>query len=104
MELLKHPRVFALADMFQVVGLQKLAAAKFKDQLQQLWSSDTLPDCIREVYQTSVQPQASLRSIVVRVTIQNLDTLLQKPAFKGLLREGGDFALDMVQQLCPTSH
>jgi hypothetical protein len=85
--------------MFQMEELQRLAATQFESQLQQLWASETFPECIREVYRTSIQSPAALRTIVIDVTVQNRVGLLQKRAFKDLLREGGDFALDLVQEL-----
>ncbi|KAH8800734.1 BTB/POZ protein, partial [Xylogone sp. PMI_703] len=42
LELLRHPQVYALADMFRMENLKILSCQKFEQQLQQHWISDTL--------------------------------------------------------------
>ncbi|KAK8900789.1 hypothetical protein QC760_010553 [Botrytis cinerea] len=97
LELLKHPRVFALADMFRIEQLKILACEKFKKQLQQHWISDTFPDCIREVYTTSNDIDIkTIRNAVVSVVALHKKELVEKRSFQELIREIGDFAVDLV--------
>ncbi len=96
LELLKHPRVFAIADMFQINDLKTLAREKFEKQLQQHWISDTFPDCIREVYETTQQTDTAMRKAAVEIARIHTSQLYPQKSFQALLREVGDFAVDMV--------
>ncbi|KAN0106671.1 hypothetical protein V8E51_009547 [Hyaloscypha variabilis] len=46
LELLKHPRVYALAHMFRMEDLKSHTCRKFELELQQHWISDTLVDLV----------------------------------------------------------
>ncbi len=96
LELLKHPRVFAIADMFQMNDLKTLAREKFEKQLQQHWISDTFTDCIREVYETTQQTDTAMRRAAVKIASIHIEELYSQKCFQALLREVGDFAADMV--------
>jgi hypothetical protein len=99
-ELLKHPRVFALADMFRMEDLKNLSCDKFKLQLKEQWKSDAFPDCIREVYATSEETQAAgTRRAVVEEAALHRKELVQKRLFRDLIRELGDFAVDLVLKI-----
>lgn len=89
--------MFALADMFRIEQLKILACEKFKKQLQQHWISDTFPDCIREVYTTSNDIDIkTIRNAVVSVVALHKKELVEKRSFQELIREIGDFAVDLV--------
>ncbi|KFY28058.1 hypothetical protein V491_00664 [Pseudogymnoascus sp. VKM F-3775] len=94
LELLKHLRVYALADMFQIENLKTIACKKFQQQLQHHWISDTFVDCIREVYMTSRDSDAT-RKAVVNV-VSSHQELVKKQPFQDLIREVGDFAVDLI--------
>jgi hypothetical protein len=94
LELFKHPRVFALADMFRMNDLKDLACEKFKLQLKEHWKSDTFPDCIREVYQVP-----GTRRLVVEVAALHRNELVQKRLFQDLIRGLGDFAVDLLLKI-----
>ncbi|KFY03940.1 hypothetical protein V490_00042 [Pseudogymnoascus sp. VKM F-3557] len=96
-ELLRHPRVYALADMFRMEDLKTLACKKFELQLQQHWISDTFVDCIREVYMTSRVSDATRKAVVRTVFLHK--ELVNKQPFQDLIREVGDFAADLVSVL-----
>ena len=100
MELLKHPRVFALADMFRMEGLKNLSCEKLKLQLKEHWKSEAFPDCIREVYSTSEETQAlGARRVVVEEAALHRKELIQKRLFQDLIREPGDFGIDLVLKI-----
>ncbi|KFY03482.1 hypothetical protein V490_00177 [Pseudogymnoascus sp. VKM F-3557] len=93
-ELLRHPRVYALADMFRMEDLKTLVCKKFEAQLQQYWISDTFVECIREVYMTSRVSEATRKAVVRTVFLHK--ELVNKQPFQDLIREVGDFAVDLV--------
>ena len=99
LELLKHPRVFALADMFRMDDLKALAVRNLETQLQKHWISDTFPDCVREVYGNTAQGDAAMRKIVVEVVKDHLGKLCSTTVFLDVIRETGDFAVDVVKKL-----
>ncbi len=99
LELLKHPRVFALADMFRMDDLKALAVRNLEAQLQKHWISDTFPDCVREVYGNTAQDDAALRKIVVEVVKDHSGELCSRKVFLDVIRESGDFAVDVVKKL-----
>ncbi|KAM3064922.1 hypothetical protein ACMFMG_011250 [Clarireedia jacksonii] len=105
LELLKHPRVFALADMFRMDELKALSCKRFKEQLQKHWISDTFPDCIREVYSTSNDLDCNtIRKAVVDVVVLHRHELIRKKQFQELIREVGDFAVDLVLEITEHSY
>lgn len=77
--------------------LKTLSSQKFERQLEQHWISDTLADCIREVYSTSndMKTAATRRALVKTVSSHRSD-LIPKRQFQELIREGGDFAADII--------
>lgn len=76
--------------------LKTIAREKFERQLQQHWISDTFADCIREVYETTQQSDTAMRRAAVDVARENTGQLYSQKSFQALLREVGDFAVDMV--------
>ncbi|KFY42048.1 hypothetical protein V494_02644 [Pseudogymnoascus sp. VKM F-4513 (FW-928)] len=98
LELLKHPRVYALADMFRMEELKTLSCKKFELQLQQHWITDAFPDCIREVYTISMEG-SSIRKAVVDAVFSHKKALVQKRAFQEVVREVGDFAIELVLKM-----
>jgi hypothetical protein len=76
-------------------GLMEVSCKKFKLQLQQHWISDTFPDCIREVYSISSN-SAAIRKVIVDIVSSHNQELVQKRPFQELIREVGDFAVDLV--------
>ncbi|KAI0997271.1 hypothetical protein K3495_g10914 [Podosphaera aphanis] len=115
-ELLKHVRVYRLAENFGMEDLKGFAAKKFEAQLKGLphLSKDTIPqyaECVREIFATTKQPDNALRKAVVIVAISHSSTLqspklgkyssevLQLDEFKALLREGGDFVMDYLKSV-----
>ena len=98
-DLLKHPRVYALADEFFIDALKDLAFKKLQSMLNELWISDTFVDCIEEVYVTTYPNSDRMRRLVVQVALQNLRKLWIKNIFQDLVRKNGDFAVDLMEKL-----
>jgi len=99
LELLKHPRVYRVADYLDVPDLQQLAAKNFKDELTQHWISDTFPYCIKEVYESNPGEDVTLRNIVVEAAFVHLRTLGRRKNFQNLVAETGAFANDLLQHI-----
>jgi hypothetical protein len=97
-ELLKHPREYALADMFRMEELKNFSCKKFKLQLRQHWITDAFLDCIRELYLTSTEG-SPIRKIVVDTVFSHRKELVQKRPFQEVIREVGDFAIDLVLKM-----
>lgn len=83
--------------MFQISSLKELACEKFRLQLQKLWVSDTLSICVREVYaMTRPDDIPDLRRCLIDVMVNHRNELIHKPYFHELVRENGDFAIDLL--------
>ncbi|KAI1839752.1 hypothetical protein JX266_014034 [Neoarthrinium moseri] len=97
-ELVRHVRVYALADYFGIKGLKNHALSRLQTLLSDLWMSDRFSDCIREVYESTRDEPESLRALVTRVAHAHLGQLWERSEFKVLVHEGGDFAVDLIAQ------
>ncbi|KAF2181491.1 hypothetical protein K469DRAFT_589178 [Zopfia rhizophila CBS 207.26] len=97
--LLKDPRVYALADMFFLEDLKALSTAKLQLKLQDLWTSDSFPECVREIYASTPNSDRAMRSAVVEVARVHVRELGKKAIFKDLIREGGDFAVEYFESI-----
>ncbi|KAM3505638.1 hypothetical protein MY10362_002850 [Beauveria mimosiformis] len=97
-ELSKDVRVYELAHYFQIQGLKQYALEKFQPKVERLWVSERFVDCIRDVYASTVNKDCKMRETVVNVTHDHLDDLWDK-VFEDLLREGGDFVVDLMAQI-----
>jgi len=85
-------------------GLKSLSCRKFEFQLQQHWISDTLADCIRDVYLTSkdIDSDATRRAVVNTVSLYKQELVRKRP-FQELIREVGDFAVDLVSVMAKST-
>lgn len=92
---MKHPRVYALADYFLMSDLKEYALKRFESKIQELWISEAFVDCIRAVY-TADEYDSRMRNAVVRVARTNIKKLWQRKRFQDLVREIGDFAVDLM--------
>ncbi|KAF2002433.1 hypothetical protein P154DRAFT_462410 [Amniculicola lignicola CBS 123094] len=97
--LLKDPRVYALADMFFLEDLKALSTIKMQKKLQTLWTCDSFPDCIREIYASTPNSDHAMRSAVIEVARVHVRELGKKAIFKDLIREGGEFAVDFFESI-----
>lgn len=76
-----------------------VATAKLQQKLQDLWISDSFPECIREIYATTPENDCAMRSAVVEVAKVHVRELGSKDVFKDLIREGGDFAVQYYESV-----
>jgi hypothetical protein len=85
--------------MFFLGDLKALCTAKLQQKLQTLWTSDSFPECVREVYSSTSDSDRTMRSAVVEVAKTHIRELGEKAIFKDLIREGGDFAVDCFESV-----
>ncbi|KAI9733082.1 MAG: hypothetical protein M1834_003628 [Cirrosporium novae-zelandiae] len=99
-ELLKHVRVYELADFFFIDNLKELVRQKFESKLQTCWVSETLVDCISELYSTTPYGKDNaIKRVVLSMVYKNINELWSKRAFKDLVRSNGDFAADLINKV-----
>ncbi|KAF2967244.1 hypothetical protein GQX73_g6308 [Xylaria multiplex] len=103
-ELVKHIRVYVIAEFFMLDDLKRLALQKFKLKLQNLWVSELFVACIREIYASTTESEEGLRSAVVSVAYNYQTELWQKKPFRDLIYDGGDFAVDLVGKYAAGKH
>jgi hypothetical protein len=53
--------------MFFLEDLKTLSIVKLQRKLQDLWTCDSLPECIREIYTSTPHNDLAMRSAVVEV-------------------------------------
>ncbi|GAW25092.1 putative BTB POZ domain-containing protein [Rosellinia necatrix] len=99
-ELVKDVRVYVTADYFLVEDLKQHALSRFKSKLRQLWVSDRIVDCIREIYMTTVGTEHELRNAVTDIAKEHRSELWKKNAFRDLVHNGDDFAAELMGKLC----
>ena len=85
--------------MFFLEDLKALATAKLQQKLEELWTSESFPECIREVYATTPESDRAMRSAVVEVAKDHVSELGKKVAFKDLIYDGGDFAVQYFESV-----
>lgn len=96
---MKDVRVYALADYFIVEGLKDYALQRFRSKIRQLWVSEKFVDCIRDIYDSTIDPNCKMRQAVVEIVRNNIAELWEKAPFQEVLREGGDFIVDLMSKL-----
>ncbi|KAJ6787458.1 hypothetical protein PWT90_08732 [Aphanocladium album] len=94
-DLSKDLRVYELAHTLEIRGLKEYSSKKFAVKAGGLWAREGFADCIRDVYTSTLGTDCKLRRIVVDITRKHPKELWNKP-MQDLLREGGDFAVDLI--------
>ncbi|KFG84452.1 BTB/POZ domain-containing protein [Metarhizium anisopliae] len=98
-ELSKEVRVYQLADYFEVDGLKREALRRFTTKTIALWATEAFVDCVRDVYQSTSNKKCKMREAVVDIVNQHVPKLWEEPPFRDLVREGGDFPVDLMSRL-----
>lgn len=100
--LLNNVLVYAIAEKYHIPELKELAKTKFLSQANRLMSadslmlSDTFPEVITTVYKSTPESDRGLRNIVSRICVKHVRTLIEKEAFKDVIRKIGDFGVDVL--------
>lgn len=108
--LLAHARVYSLAQNQKVEALQKLAYKRLLSALLSIGEVEPgsqvvvdFIDLLRYVYSHTVSSESSeepLQNIVSQFAALNFPTLESRDEMKGLIREGGKLASDLMGKVC----
>lgn len=96
---MKDVRVFQLADYFQIENLKNYAFQNFKTRIKKLWIAENFVDCIRDVYGIPSNVSYALRFEIAKIALKHLGDLWDKKVFRTLIREGGDFVIDILKDI-----
>ncbi|KAL6699153.1 BTB/POZ protein [Trichoderma pleuroticola] len=96
-DLLKDVRVYQLADYFQIENLKYYAFQQFKTRIKRLWVAESFVDCIRYVYGIPNNVSYDMRTEIAKIALKHLADLWDKKIFRTLIREGGDFVIDILK-------
>jgi hypothetical protein len=83
--------------MFFLEDLKALSVTKLQQKLRDLRTCDSFSECVREVYTTTPDSDRAMRSAVVEVAKTHIVDFGKKAAFKDLIHQGGDFAVDLFE-------
>jgi hypothetical protein len=92
---LKHPRVYALADMLDTPDLKVLATKKLQIQLQN-WVTADFPAMVREIYSTTNKQDKDIRNALVAAAKRHIDELLKVEEFKEVIEDFGEFTAALL--------
>jgi hypothetical protein len=84
--IIEHAKVFAMAVKYQVDGLRRLAAAKFKRSARANWNHDDFAHAISVVHNSTADDVPQLRKIVGDIIYEHFDTLKHKADIDALIR------------------
>jgi len=96
---LKHPRVYALADMLDVPDLKRLAKEKLEAQLEKEFVAADFYGTVKETYATTNARDEDFRNVLVEVTKKNLTSLKESREFREVMREFGEFSAQLVMAM-----
>lgn len=91
-------QVYQIADYLGINDLQAHTVSRLKIKARKLWMSQGFIDCIPEVYACTVWDKCDLRKVVIDTIHEHLADLWKMP-LKDLLREGGDFPVELMDRL-----
>lgn len=82
--------------MFLVEELKHVAYRRFVSKLEELWISDTFIDCIADIYSDTAEFDQQIKDAVAKVARDHISSLWMKKGFQELVRQIGDFAVDLI--------
>jgi hypothetical protein len=100
-ELCKHPRVYSVAEYIDAPNLRSACVAKFEKQLETNWFSDSFPEAIKEVFNSTIRPSDPMRELVTKVARLHLDDLMKNESFLEVLMHAEGFAGSVLKQVVP---
>lgn len=93
-------QVYQIADKHNIPALKAHSMSKFSASITTGWSMDDFSLAISVVYDSTPSGDRGLRDLAVKTSCNNIDILLQNNSFRNLLRQGPDFAADLIPLLC----
>jgi hypothetical protein len=93
---LKHCRVYALADFLGAPELKQLAAKKLSAAFASNWVKADFPQVVREVYLTTNNQDEDIRGAVITSAKSHIMELLQMQDFKDVLLDVAEFSSGLI--------
>jgi hypothetical protein len=97
--MLFNVKVYGIADKYEIWALQLLAEKKFAKAVRTCWDMDDFAHVVSEIYSSTPSTDRGLRDIVVDIAHENIEALLEKDDFLGVLEGTAGFAADVTQLL-----
>jgi hypothetical protein len=94
--LLRHVRVNAIADYYDIPQLRELANSKIRDILKTNWSADSFSSVVKAVFNST--SDVELRDIMALTATSHMETLIELEDFAAL-EVMGDFAVKLVRNM-----
>lgn len=94
--LLSNIQVYAVAEKYDIPELKELAKSKFLDYVDFLLSVEDYAAIIKLVYESTPNSDRGLRDAVALACIGEIRTMVIDPVFIALLRDVGDFGVDIL--------
>ncbi|KAI8648945.1 BTB/POZ domain containing protein [Fusarium sp. Ph1] len=95
-ELMLHFQVYMVAKYFLIDQLVDIALQRFESKSRSEWDSKLLTKCIQDVYDSTTEDDRQVRNVILDLTRRYQTSLRDESNFRDLLRQGGDFVLDLV--------
>ncbi|KAM6513861.1 hypothetical protein FALCPG4_015066 [Fusarium falciforme] len=95
-ELMLHFQVYMVAKYFLIDQLTDISLQRFESKSRSEWDSKMLTKCILDVYDSTTEGDHKVRNVVLDLTRRYQTSLRDESNFRDLLRQGGDFVLDLV--------
>lgn len=96
-QLVIHPKMYEVADKYDVAGLKDLVAHKFKASCKAYWDKPAFAQAAHYAFSTTPENDMGLRSIVAKVICENIDALINKPEIEVLLTEFGGLSYQLLK-------
>ncbi|KAL8790913.1 MAG: hypothetical protein Q9213_000338 [Squamulea squamosa] len=88
--------MYTIGDRFLLNGLKDLAKAKFAAALPDGWNKENLLDIIRFIYDNTLSDDRGLRECLLPILTQHKDSLRSDSAFMDVVKNYGEFAIDVI--------
>ena len=94
-ELILHPRMYSLADYYQIPELKEVAKKKFAKAAKVSWNAPEFGRAVYIIFKSTSSTDRGLREIV-RQTLRDHPELMDKTELEETIREMPDLAYDAL--------
>jgi hypothetical protein len=95
--LLLHTKMYILADKYDVEKLKTISASKYEALVEKGSHTPEFCEAAELLWQNTADDDWMLRDIVIRITLQRINVLLEKEEFLDLMPPRGGFAMDILE-------
>jgi len=96
--LIKHAKVFAMANKYQVDGLRALAIKKFQQAASNEWNSDDFAHVVHVVYASTPDNVQELRAITADTIHDHFSDLKDKEELEVVISGLGDLSYSLLRR------